>query len=541
MLNMDGWGSEGKKPYYHGDPYTGMNRMYLKLKAELMPYLYSEGYKSASGLPSIRAMFLEFPEDPNTYGDMVKYQYMYGSNFLVAPVYEDVNMDEEGNDVRNNIYLPDEDQIWIDYFTGKQNKGGRILNGFDAPVWKLPLFVKKGAIVPMYEENNNPEAISDTNADGLDKTKRVVEFWPAGDPTKSVETTITVKGTETEDDLAALKDMLRNVIVKAESITELEMNVLAPKVQALIKDSYNVAVEVLKNTKATQAQYLEAWLNLANALHYADFKADKHDLNILIEVCNNLEEDYSAGFDVMRAVLEEAIAVNADENALQERINAAHTSLLNAYKALVKNTNTGIEILTKLVDVLGDIDGSKYCQNEAWNVFTKALNDVKVLLENENVSASQIHDAIFALTSAYENILAQLDAFMNKINYLDMDTYSAENVARFMTATSKACMMFDDPNTFDPAILAEIDELNTIIDKEQIVVPEDPKESDNTVIPDAPTTVEQSTDTSITDAPVVATGVATTGDSTNMMAILGLALASGAGVYITNKKRKEKK
>lgn len=86
----------------------------------------------------------------------------------------------KGNDVRNGIYLPDKNQIWIDYFTGKQYKGGQTLNGFDAPLWKLPLFVKNGSIVPMYEENNNPQPISDTNKNGLDKTKRVVEFWPAG-------------------------------------------------------------------------------------------------------------------------------------------------------------------------------------------------------------------------------------------------------------------------------------------------------------------------------------------------------------------------
>lgn len=181
MLDMDGWADEAKKPYYHGDPYTAMNRMYLKLKAELMPYLYSEGIKATEGLPSIRAMFLEYPDDPNLYGAMTQYQYMYGSNFLVAPIYEDTHADAEGNDVRNNIYLPDENQVWIDYFTGKQYKGGQILNNFDAPIWKLPLFVKNGAIVPMYEENNNAQAITSTNEKGLDKTKRVVEFWPEGE------------------------------------------------------------------------------------------------------------------------------------------------------------------------------------------------------------------------------------------------------------------------------------------------------------------------------------------------------------------------
>lgn len=181
MLDMDGWGALAKKPYYNGDPYTAINRMYLKLKAELMPYTYTLAKQATNGLPMIRAMFLEYPNEGNAFSKRsTEYQYMYGSNFLVAPVYEDVDADENGNDVRNGIYLPDENQIWIDYFTGKQYKGGQTLNNFDAPIWKLPLFVKNGSIVPMYEEHNNPQAITDTNKNGLDKTKRVVEFWPAG-------------------------------------------------------------------------------------------------------------------------------------------------------------------------------------------------------------------------------------------------------------------------------------------------------------------------------------------------------------------------
>ena len=78
-----------------------------------------------------------------------------------------------GNDVRNHIYLPDENQIWIDYLTGEKYRGGQVLNNFEAPLWKLPVFVKSGAILPMYEENNTPEEI--------DRSRRFIEFWPQGE------------------------------------------------------------------------------------------------------------------------------------------------------------------------------------------------------------------------------------------------------------------------------------------------------------------------------------------------------------------------
>mgnify|MGYP005755195211 CR=1 FL=1 len=188
MLDMDGWGSYAKGPYVHGDPYTGVSRMYLKMKAMMMPYIYTNAYAAANidtgngdkGLPMIRAMFLEFPEEAYAYTEAgSKYQYMWGENLLVAPLYQNTSADARGNDVRNGIYLPGgEDTIWIDYFTGDQYRGGQVLNNFDAPLWKIPLFVKNGAIIPMYAEHN----VTDPDAEnGVDKTQRIVEFWPDGE------------------------------------------------------------------------------------------------------------------------------------------------------------------------------------------------------------------------------------------------------------------------------------------------------------------------------------------------------------------------
>ena len=172
-IDMDGWGSNPKKPYIFGEPYNSINRMYLKLKAEMMPYNYTIANEATNdGVPMVRAMMLEYPE-AYTYGTSTQYQYMWGPNLLVAPIYQDTASDSAGNDIRNDIYLPDEDQIWIDYFTGQQYRGGGVLNNFDAPMWKLPLFVKNGAIIPMANENNTPEDIDDS--------QRKFEVYPSGD------------------------------------------------------------------------------------------------------------------------------------------------------------------------------------------------------------------------------------------------------------------------------------------------------------------------------------------------------------------------
>ena len=61
QLNMDGWGANEKYPHALGEPATSVNRWYLKLKSEIMPYTYSIARISVDGMPMIRAMFLEYP------------------------------------------------------------------------------------------------------------------------------------------------------------------------------------------------------------------------------------------------------------------------------------------------------------------------------------------------------------------------------------------------------------------------------------------------------------------------------------------------
>ena len=153
-----------------------------------MPYLYTTAASAANidtgngdtGLPMVRAILLS---DDSAYAQSTatQYEYTFGDSFLVAPVYQNTDGDADnkglgdGDDVRNNIYLPGtSEDIWIDYFTGDQYRGGQVLNNFEAPLWKLPLFVKANAIVPMYEPNDNPADI--------DRTKRNIEFFAtAGD------------------------------------------------------------------------------------------------------------------------------------------------------------------------------------------------------------------------------------------------------------------------------------------------------------------------------------------------------------------------
>ena len=112
---------------------------YLKLRYDLMPYIYSLGYQSwKTGTPFMQALPLVFPNDPNVtnLGD----EYMFGPAFLVAPVTE------QGATSRK-VYLP-AGSDWYNYWTGKRIKGGQSIIA-SAPIDTLPLFVKAGSILPI--------------------------------------------------------------------------------------------------------------------------------------------------------------------------------------------------------------------------------------------------------------------------------------------------------------------------------------------------------------------------------------------------------
>lgn len=169
QLNMDGWGANPKYPHALGEPAESINRWYLKLKSEFMPYAYSIAREAVFGVPMMRAMFLDDP-NPYTLGTATRYQYLYGPYVLVAPIYRATAADDEGNDRRDGIYLPEGN--WIDFFTGELYTGGRIINSFDAPLWKLPVLIRQGAILPMAAPHNN---VSQMNP-----RERIYELYPAG-------------------------------------------------------------------------------------------------------------------------------------------------------------------------------------------------------------------------------------------------------------------------------------------------------------------------------------------------------------------------
>ena len=112
---------------------------YLRLRYQLMPYIYSLAYQTwLTGAPFMRALPLDFPGDANV-ADL-RDEYMLGPAFLVAPVTE------QGATSRQ-VYLP-AGSDWYNYWTNERTKGGQSIT-VAAPIDTIPLFVRAGSIVPL--------------------------------------------------------------------------------------------------------------------------------------------------------------------------------------------------------------------------------------------------------------------------------------------------------------------------------------------------------------------------------------------------------
>jgi len=92
---------------------------------------------SRTGIPAMRPLVFEYPEDPEyTWNET---EFMFGDQLLVAPVLWE-------RAATRSLRLPE--GTWYDFWTGKKYQG-RSWVTVDAPLDKIPLFVKGGAVIPM--------------------------------------------------------------------------------------------------------------------------------------------------------------------------------------------------------------------------------------------------------------------------------------------------------------------------------------------------------------------------------------------------------
>jgi len=128
-------GAPPTEPWLISESFTKAFRQAAEMKYKLMPYVYAQAKDCTErGLPMVRALLVEFPDDPGAW--LVEDEYMFGSQILVAPLLESGNS--------RTCYLPR--GKWIDYQSGKVYEGGYQT----IKVGEIPavILVRDGSLIP---------------------------------------------------------------------------------------------------------------------------------------------------------------------------------------------------------------------------------------------------------------------------------------------------------------------------------------------------------------------------------------------------------
>ncbi len=124
---------------------------YIRLRESLMPYTYSLAAEAVEGGTMMRSLMFDFAKDPvvKTICD----EFMFGKAFLVCPVTEPMEYGPNSKKLeklkKRGVYLP-AGTDWYDYETKAFFHGGQSIEA-DAPISRMPLYVRSGSLIPMSE------------------------------------------------------------------------------------------------------------------------------------------------------------------------------------------------------------------------------------------------------------------------------------------------------------------------------------------------------------------------------------------------------
>ena len=137
--------SSYRVPWTYDEEAVAVLAKFTKLKCRLMPYLYRAAIQAhEQGIPMLRAMFLEFPEDPAC--DYLDLQYMLGDSVLVAPVFS--------QDGSIRFYVPE--GKWTNLLNGEVVEGPRWVKETH-DFLSLPLLVRPNSIIPIGKYDDRPD------------------------------------------------------------------------------------------------------------------------------------------------------------------------------------------------------------------------------------------------------------------------------------------------------------------------------------------------------------------------------------------------
>ncbi len=260
------------------------------------------------------------------------------------------------------------------------------------------------------------------------------------------------------DQVDVAKTMLEHAISDAEQLmASARFDMLAPVVQALIRNAAQQAERVYADTQVSVNECLDAWKTLADALQYAEFTADKTQLQALVDQVNAM--DLSGYTEESRTALLQALAaaqeVLDDELALQERIDSAYDALRQAVDALQIQEQPDRSVLEYLIaqaeEALAEADAYDQ-EDDSWTAFMNAYEAACAVRDDPDATAAEIEQTALVLADAYADLrllpdeeqLAQLHDFLDQVEQLDRTRYDEAVLSQIDKTAAQARVMIEE-------------------------------------------------------------------------------------------------
>ena len=143
VMRAHGVDNQGTEPWARGIEAEEIATEFIRLRYRLLPYLYSLAWENhRTGIPMTRPLFFHDPDDASLSG--LSDVFLFGPDILVAPV-------TEAGITEREVYLPR--GHWVDFWTDSLHTGpGSVLAA--APLDRIPLFVRTGALLPIQPAMN---------------------------------------------------------------------------------------------------------------------------------------------------------------------------------------------------------------------------------------------------------------------------------------------------------------------------------------------------------------------------------------------------
>ena len=394
-------------------------------------------------------------------------------------------------------------------------------NNYTTDSWKVLASALEDGKAVLADSSSNQTAIDDAAKAINDAIANLVE----GDPDQPGDVN---------------KSTLQYVLQLAQvHVDNGDVDNLIPAAKEQFEKTMAEAQAIYDDAASTQEQVDQAWKKLLLVIQAMDFiPGDKTELADLIVQAQNIDlTQYEDGAekDAFEAALQEAVAVLADPNAMENDITAAYDKLEAAMQALIPLPEPGDKTeLKKAIDIANGYDLSKYVDDENKENFLTVLEQAEAVYADEAATQDVIDEAWRNLLDATVALRLRadkdnLEQWLEELKAIDLSQYTEESAAAVRAAIANAEALASQDLGTDQESLIRLAIAQMQLAKENLVLKDNnPGDSNSSGKPADPSSGSDGN---------TGSDPAKTGDSAPIAAISVMAVAAAGALWMLRKRK----